>query len=103
MPQDQRTSTRRTQPRGVAPAHRPKARAVILTALDVEYAAVRCRLTEIREERHPRSTIYEVGHFTGDDVDWEVAIVEIGAGNAGAAMEAERAIGHFGPQVLMFV
>jgi nucleoside phosphorylase len=76
---------------------------VILTALDVEYRAVRAHLSDLREERHPRGTIYQVGRFAGDSGVWEVATVEIGPGNSGAAMEAERAIAHFDPQVILFV
>jgi nucleoside phosphorylase len=78
-------------------------RAVILTALDVEYQAVRAHLTDLREQRHPRGTVYQVGRFAADDGQWDVAIVEIGAGNTGAAVEAERAITLFNAQVILFV
>jgi hypothetical protein len=66
--------------------------AVIVTALPVEYLAVRAYLSNIQEEVHPQGTIYERGRFTANGQTWEVGIVEIGAGNAGAALEAERAI-----------
>ena len=77
--------------------------AVILTALPVEYLAVRSRLTELQEEMHPQGTIYERGKFSTDNQVWEVGIAEVGAGNAGAAVEAERAIAYFKPDVLFFV
>lgn len=77
--------------------------AVILTALPVEYLAVRAHLSEIREEIHPQQTIYECGKFAANGRDWDVGIVEIGAGNPGAAFEAERAIAHFKPNVIFFV
>ncbi|MBM0743958.1 hypothetical protein JOY44_20425 [Phormidium sp. CLA17] len=78
-------------------------RAVILTALPVEYLAVRTHLTEIREEMHPQGTIYERGKFIANGQEWEVGIAEVGAGNAGAAVEAERAIAYFKPDILFFV
>lgn len=78
-------------------------RAVILTALSVEFLAVRTHLTDLQEAIHPQGTIYERGKFAVDGQIWEVGIVEIGAGNPGAAWEAERAITHFSPDVILFV
>ena len=77
--------------------------AVILTALSVEYLAVRLHLSDLQEEIHPQGTIYERGKFDKSKGVWDVGIVEIGAGNPGAAMEAERAIAHFNPDVILFV
>jgi nucleoside phosphorylase len=75
--------------------------AVILTALPVEYLAVRAHLQALREEVHAQGTIYERGTF--GTAEWEVGIVEVGAGNVGAALEAERAIAHFKPDVILGV
>ena len=77
--------------------------AVILTALPVEYLAVCVHLSSLEEEIHPQGTIYERGKFDSSKGAWDVGIVEIGAGNPGAAMEAERAIAHFNPDVILFV
>ncbi len=77
--------------------------AVILTALAVEYLAVRTHLTKIHETIHPKGTIYEQGKFAADGSTWDIGIVEIGAGNTGAALEAERAIEYFRPDVILFV
>ncbi|WP_293047642.1 metallophosphoesterase [Moorena sp. SIO1F2] len=78
-------------------------RAVILTAIPPEYIAVSAHLSNLKEEIHPQGTIYEIGKFSANGKFWEVGIVEIGQGNTGAAMEAERAIAHFQPDVVMFV
>ena len=77
--------------------------AVILTALSDEYLAVRAHLSHLQEEIHPQGTIYERGKFSEPNAVWDVGIVEIGAGNPGAEMEAERAIAHFNPDVILFV
>ena len=77
--------------------------AVILTAIPVEYLAVRVHLTNPQEAIHPQGTIYEQGQFAAAGQTWNVGIVEIGAGNPGAALEAERAITFFNPDVILFV
>jgi nucleoside phosphorylase len=65
--------------------------------------AVRTHLADLREEMHPQGTIYERGKFVANATSWEVGIVEVGAGNAGAGVEAERAIAYFNPSVILFV
>jgi len=78
-------------------------RAVILTALPLEYQAVRAHLCNIREETHRQGTVYERGAFVARQGWWDVTIAVIGPGNMGAAFEAERAIAQFDPQVVLFV
>lgn len=78
-------------------------RAVILTALPIEFNAVRAHLSNPQEKPHPRGTVYEVGTFIAGVCIWEVLIAEIGAGNDGAALEAERAISFWQPSVAFFV
>jgi nucleoside phosphorylase len=78
-------------------------RAVILTAIPVEYQAVCRHLTDLEEEEHPEGTIYQRGLFLGQKRSWQVGVVVIGPGNNRAAVEAERAINHFKPSVVLFV
>lgn len=73
-------------------------RAVILTALQIEYVAVYQHLRDVKEEVY-KGTVYERGYFD----HWSVGIAEIGSGNAIAATQAERAIEHFKPDVILFV
>ena len=49
-------------------------RAVILTALPVEYEAVCSHLTELQEDEHPEGTIYSAV-FAGKSATWEVGVV----------------------------
>src|SRR5438552_4949903 len=81
----------------------PEQTVVILTASPIEYAAVRVHLDDLREEIHPQWTIYERGTFTVGERCWEVGIVQISAGNAEAAIQAERAIAYFKPTLVLFV
>lgn len=79
-------------------------RAVILTALPVEFESARSFLTDTVEKICPETqNVYELGKFAANGKIWEVGLAEIGAGNPGAALEAERAIAFFKPQVIFFV
>jgi nucleoside phosphorylase len=78
-------------------------RALILTALPVEYDAVRSYLKDIREEEDTVGTVYEVGKFDAEDSHWSVCLSEVGAGNLGAATQVERAVQHYRPSVAFFV
>ncbi|MEQ8959709.1 MAG: hypothetical protein RLP02_17590 [Coleofasciculus sp. C2-GNP5-27] len=77
--------------------------AVILTAIPVEYKAVRAHLSDLQEEAHWEGTIYERGIFSSNGHSWQVGIVEMGAGIAEAAVETKRAIDYFKPSVVLFV
>ena len=78
--------------------------ALTLTALPVEYNAVRGHLKAIKEVTHQVGTVYEVGSFhVSDSFVWTVSLAEIGVGNVGAAAEAERAITFLEPDVMVFV
>jgi nucleoside phosphorylase len=76
---------------------------VILTALEVEYNAVHGHLTDPKEDEHPAGSLYEVALYPAKAPFCRIAIVEIGAGNRGAAVAVERAITHFSPRFVLFV
>ncbi len=78
-------------------------KAVILTAIPLEYLAVKKHLTLLEELIHPKGNVYEQGIFKGEYHDWNVGIAEVGAGNNTCAMQTERAINYFNPEVIMFV
>lgn len=84
-------------------ADRSSATAVILTALALEYEAVRAFLTDVEELEHRLGTIYEVGSFAGASHDWQIAIAEVGQGNSLAGIAVERAVTYFQPEVVLFV
>ena len=78
-----------------APAER---RAVILTALGAETEAVLRHLGEWTDE-DVGGTAFHCGRFD----DWDIAVTEVGAGNARAASIGARALQHFNPNVALFV
>jgi 8-oxo-dGTP diphosphatase len=72
---------------------------VILTAMNLEYSAVRARLSGITAHTHPMGTRFEVGHLSG----CRVALALAGKGNQSAAVLAERAAAEFSPAAVIFV
>jgi nucleoside phosphorylase len=76
---------------------------VVFTALAVEHKAAGSHLRDLQEERHPKGTVYHRGRLGESEAAWEVLLVRVGHGNNPAAVEAERAIAHFQPDVVLFV
>ena len=74
---------------------------VILTALDLEYNAIRAKLFDAESRTHPSGTRFEVGHF--GDQHCRVALCQVGVGNHPAAVLTERAIAEFEPVAVLFV
>jgi nucleoside phosphorylase len=76
--------------------------AVILSAIAPEQEAVLGLLADTDEQVH-HGTVYTSGRFASPTSDWMVHTVLVGAGGDRAALEAERAISRFGPEVVLFV
>lgn len=76
---------------------------VILTALGVEYQAVRDCLQNLHEETDSQGTVYERGKFVANEWTWDVGIAEVGMGDVGAAVATKGAIEHFKPELIFFV
>ncbi|MEN3534465.1 5'-methylthioadenosine/S-adenosylhomocysteine nucleosidase [Microbispora sp. ZYX-F-249] len=73
---------------------------VFLTALDLEYQAIREHLTDVRPHRHRAGTRFEVGRLANG---CPAVLGLVGKGNHPAAVLAERAIAEFDPFALLFV
>ncbi|PJN27965.1 5'-methylthioadenosine/S-adenosylhomocysteine nucleosidase [Kitasatospora sp. CB02891] len=74
---------------------------VILTALNLEYQAVRRKLAGPQVHHHERGTRFEVGTVQGTSC--RVALGLTNKGNHSAAVIAERAIQEFSPAAVLFV
>jgi adenosylhomocysteine nucleosidase len=72
---------------------------VILTAMNLEYRAVRAQLSGITAHTHPMGTRFEIGHLNG----CRVALALTGKGNQSAAVLTERAAAEFAPAAVIFV
>ncbi|RPF21411.1 5'-methylthioadenosine/S-adenosylhomocysteine nucleosidase [Myceligenerans xiligouense] len=73
---------------------------VILTALPLEYKAVRSHLTQVTPHLHPAGTRFEVGTVPGTSC--RIALGLTGAGNEHSGPLGERAISKFSPHALIF-
>jgi adenosylhomocysteine nucleosidase len=72
---------------------------LVLTALDLEYQAVRAHLTRLSVQPHPAGTLFERGELprTGG----QVILAVTGEGNTSAAVLAERGTAMFEPRALL--
>ena len=77
-------------------------RVVILTAIPLEYNAVRKHLKRLSEHQY-NAIVYETGIFEGLNHKYEVLIAEVGMGNISAALGTEKAVKHFAPNIILFV
>ncbi|MFI0776640.1 hypothetical protein [Streptomyces sp. NPDC021212] len=82
-----------------------RADVVVLTALEIEYRAVRAHLDDPRPVRAERGSLFETGVFRSGARPGgrQVAIHMTGPGNPGAAALVERAAALFAPRAVLFV
>jgi adenosylhomocysteine nucleosidase len=71
----------------------------ILTAMNLEYSAVRAQMSDITVYTHPMGTRFEVGYING----CRVCLALTGKGNQSAAVLTERAVTAFAPTAVIFV
>jgi nucleoside phosphorylase len=84
----------------------PRMRAVILTALPVELAAVHAQLKtggEVQSNTIAGGQIHLTGTFQDEHVTWEIACALSEQGNSAAAAALANAINDFEPDVAIFV
>jgi nucleoside phosphorylase len=82
---------------------RKKRTAIVLTALDIEYVPMRDELRDLHSESTSHGTRFEVGSLHGVEIDWDVAIAQIGPGNLGAAVETTQSILEYDADIILFV
>lgn len=80
---------------------RPKNVIVVLTALPVEFKAVRTLLDDRKQQPHPQGTVFTEGVLRG--TGWRIALARVGKGNERTAVIAERAREMYAPYALFFV
>jgi 8-oxo-dGTP diphosphatase len=73
---------------------------VVLTALPLEYRAVREYLSEVRTHAHAAGTLFEIGRLGPGRC--EIALALAGKGNHSSAVLAERAVTEFDPGAILF-
>ncbi|MFF3941650.1 5'-methylthioadenosine/S-adenosylhomocysteine nucleosidase family protein [Streptomyces phaeofaciens] len=73
----------------------------ILTALPLEYEAVKALLSDVEEIDHPDGTYADVGRIPG--LPWRIALVRTGVGTLNAATATMRVDNWLRPQAAFFV
>lgn len=84
----------------------PRMRAVILTALPIELAAVHAQMQavgEVQSSTIPGGQIHLTGALQGQHVTWEIACALSEQGNSAAAAALANAINDFEPDVAILV
>ncbi len=84
------------------PAKRTKP-TLILTALPVEYKAVRGHLEGLEEHMGPDGVVFECGWLNALESPRYIAIAQSGVGNIRAGVVAQKAISFFNPEVVVFI
>jgi nucleoside phosphorylase len=82
-------------------AIRPVDPIVVLTALPVEYTAIRQHVDKLQAWQHPSGTVFEEGVLDGTQV--QVVLAMTGEGNNATAVLTERANATYRPRALLFV
>jgi nucleoside phosphorylase/tetratricopeptide (TPR) repeat protein len=77
--------------------------AVLCAALDVEYMAIREHISGPVTEVEERGTLYEMAALPTAHATWKAVLVLTDRDNTPAAVQVERAIAAFRPQVVLFV
>ncbi len=81
-----------------------KVRFLIVTALKLEFNAVKAFLKSPQPIHHPKTgTVYEIGDAIFNGVNSKIALIETGAGNNRAADETSRGLDFFKPDYVFFV
>lgn len=75
----------------------------MLTALPLEFDAVRHHVDNCSPVRHSSGTLYDEGTFAIGKANIPVLLCQTGAGNTNAAIETERAVSFFHPTHVFFV
>ncbi len=83
---------------------RNRLKAVILTTFhSTEYNVVRSYLSEHKEVISPQGNVYDRGTFSTPEITWDILLGQIGTGNIESAIEVERAINSFHPDIILSI
>ncbi|MGE6732698.1 hypothetical protein [Streptomyces sp. NPDC059900] len=74
---------------------------VVLTALQVEYEAVRRHMADVHEVELPQGTLLDVRRIPG--LNWDVVLAETGPTNTRAALVTQPTIEYFDAEMVLFV